>query len=78
MKVDQCLPPIHTFREGLTAEFDINWSEVDKKLIFKESKLAAFQWQGYHGKLYARKDLKQFDYIQEPRCIYCLEASQTI
>jgi hypothetical protein len=72
------LPPPHNFRSELECEFGVNWHEVDKNLIFKESKMAAFQWRGYHGKLYGRRDLARFGYVQEAKCIYCLEQSQTI
>ena len=78
MRVDQCLPPPHKHRDEIALRHGIDWPTVDKRLIFKESKMAAFQWNGYHGKLYARQDLQRFDYIQEADCIYCTEKVQTV
>jgi hypothetical protein len=46
--------------------------------VFKESKMMSFQWRGYHGKLYAKKDLARFGLIQEARCIYCPERVQSV
>jgi hypothetical protein len=71
--INQLVPPVQRFRAGLE-----NQGQDLAKMDCKESKMRSFQWRGYHGKLYARKDLSRFGLIQEAKCIYCPEQSQSI
>jgi hypothetical protein len=75
--INQLVPPVQSFRAGLEDQGQ-DLAKMDCNLVFKESKMRSFQWRGYHGKLYARKDLSCFGLIQEVKCIYCPEQSQSI
>jgi hypothetical protein len=71
--INQLVPPVQRFGAGLEDQGQY-LAKMDCNLVFKESKMRSFQWQ----KLYARKYLSRFGLIQEAKCIYCPEQSQSI
>ena len=40
--------------------------------------MQSFLWRSTHGKLYARKDLKRFLYIQDQNCEQCISPIQNV
>jgi hypothetical protein len=52
--------------------------KIDLSKLYIQACMESFQWRRAHGKLYARRDLVRFNYIQEANCIYCYEPQQTI
>jgi hypothetical protein len=78
LSIDQIIPPALNFRVQLSNTHDLDWSRIDRTKLFKDSRMQAFQWRSTHGKLYARKDLVRFGYIQEQNCSQCHEPVQTI
>jgi hypothetical protein len=51
---------------------------MDLLKLYIQACMESFQWRSAHGKLYARRDLVRFNYIQEANCIYCYKLQQTI
>jgi hypothetical protein len=76
--VDQVIPPTHNFRHMIEESYEPDWSKIDGKQLFTQSRLASFQWRGYHGKLYARRDLLRFGYTTDSKCNYCEVNVQTV
>jgi exonuclease III len=76
--IDQILPPPMRFRADLDFEYELDWLKIDGTKLFSDSKMQAFQWRSTHGKLYARKDLQRFNYIQDQNCTQCHAPIQNI
>jgi hypothetical protein len=66
------------FRANLDFEYELDWLKIDGTKLFSDSKMQAFQWRSTHGKLYARKDLQRFNYIQDRNCTQCHAPIQNI
>ena len=62
----------------LEISHDMNWEVADKLKLFNDSKMQSFMWRSKHGTLYARKDLKRFQYIQEQNCEQCIAPIQNV
>jgi hypothetical protein len=78
LTIDQIIPPALVFRDELEWKYGVNWMEIDRTKIFLDSRMQAFQWRLTHGKLYARKYLLRFKYIQEQNCTQCDAPVQTV
>jgi hypothetical protein len=78
LHVDQVKSPFPKFRGMIEEEFAQVWGKIDGRQLFTQSRLESFQWRGYHGKLYAQKDLLRFGYTSDSKCNYCEVSVQTV
>jgi hypothetical protein len=75
---DQRFPSRHNFRAKIIEKHEQDWKKIDLWKLYIQARVESFQWRSAHGKLYARRDLVRFNFIQKAYCIYCYEPQQTI
>jgi hypothetical protein len=64
-------PSADSFAVGQRQKHEQDWRKIDLSKLY-------IQWRSAHEKLYTKRDLVRFGYMQEANCTYCYKPQQTI